>query len=170
MDNLIYAGIGSRKTPNDICHIMSNIARQLSPTGWLLRSGHARGADQAFERGAIHKEIHLPWDGYNNKRANGTTHVVPLPDRNIMEIAAKYHPAWDRLDETSMLFMARNVTIVLGLDLETPAKMLCCWTPNSAITGGTGHALRVAEGFGIETFNFAKPEDQSRFTKFVLQR
>lgn len=167
--NLIYAGVGSRKTPPEYCRSMTEIARQLSPTGWQLRSGGAMGADLAFEKGAVHKEIHLPWDGYNNARSNGTTHIVPRPTVEIADIAARYHPAWEKLNDTVKLLMCRNTTIVLGTDLASHAKMVVCWTEGGKLIGGTSHAMRVADAFGIPVFNIALPEDQVKLCKFVLQ-
>jgi predicted Rossmann fold nucleotide-binding protein DprA/Smf involved in DNA uptake len=48
-----YAGIGSRKTPWDICNTMVYLARALRRKGYTLRSGHAKGADQSFEMGGL---------------------------------------------------------------------------------------------------------------------
>ena len=168
--NLIYAGIGSRKTPVPVLNQMRLIAEQLSPTGWLLRSGHADGADKAFERGAVHKEIHLPWQGYNNAPLSSLHHIVPKPTPEVVEIAAAHHPRWNDLSSTVKLLMCRNVTIILGSDLNTQAKMVICWTPNGALVGGTSHAIKVANGFDIPVFNIADPVDQTKLCKFVLER
>lgn len=167
--NLIYAGIGSRKTPPQYCRVMTDIARQLSPTGWLLRSGAAAGADLAFERGAVHKQIHLPWDGYNNTRENGVTHIVPRPSVEIADVASRYHPAWERLTDTVKLLMCRNTTIVLGTDLASHAKMVVCWTEGGKLLGGTAHGIKIAHAFDIPVFNIALVEDQVKLCKFVLQ-
>lgn len=167
--NLIYAGIGSRKTPPQTLAQMRSVAEQLSPTGWLLRSGGAIGADTAFERGAAHKEIHLPWDGYNNRREDGSSYIVPKPTPEICDIAAAHHPAWDRLTDTVKLLMVRNTTIILGTDLHHYAKMVICWTPYGRLTGGTAHGMRIAYAFDIPVFNIANPEDQTKLCKFVLQ-
>ncbi len=174
--NLIYAGIGSREIPKEVCAQMTSIAQQLSPTGWQLRSGHAIGADQAFERGATHKEIHLPWDGYE-QAPRTPSYIVPRPTKEIATIAAEHHPKWDTLTssgkpvltDTVKLLMCRNVTIVLGLDLITPAKMVICWTPRGKLVGGTSHGIKVAQAFSIPVFNIALAEDQVRLCKFVLQ-
>jgi predicted Rossmann fold nucleotide-binding protein DprA/Smf involved in DNA uptake len=45
---MIYAGIGSRETPKEVLKSMTNYAKELSATGWVLRSGGADGADTAF--------------------------------------------------------------------------------------------------------------------------
>lgn len=54
-----YAGIGSRKSPQDILKFMVKIAKSLSDS-YILRSGGAVGADKAFEYGAKDKEIFRP--------------------------------------------------------------------------------------------------------------
>jgi hypothetical protein len=167
--NLIYAGVGARKTPPNICRMMSYVAEQLSPTGWLLRSGGAYGADQAFERGAKLKEIHLPWDGYNNVRTNDRTHFTPIPTPEMVDIAARHHPAWENLSDSVRMFMVRNTTIVLGMDLASPVKMLICWTEDGKEIGGTSHAIRIARSHGIPIFNIANPQKQNALAKFVLQ-
>jgi predicted Rossmann fold nucleotide-binding protein DprA/Smf involved in DNA uptake len=61
-----YAGIGSRRTPSEILELMKEIGSKLEIEGWLLRSGGAPGADQAFEAGISKdeaKQIWLPWQG-----------------------------------------------------------------------------------------------------------
>jgi hypothetical protein len=165
----LYAGIGSRETPEPMLKIMTNIAVQLSETGWTLRSGNARGADQAFQRGAptSRKEIHLPWDGYNNARTSNPGFIVPVPSLGPVQIAAQYHPAWDSLSVEAKLFMVRNTTIVLGADLITPVTMIICWTPHAQIRGGTGHALRIAEAHGIPIFNLADPATHLPLCEFA---
>lgn len=176
MHNLIYAGIGSREIPWTVRDQMTSIAKQLSPTGWLLRSGHATGADQAFERGANQKEIHLPWDGYEHATAC-RDYIVPRPTAQIAQIAADHHPKWDVLtssgkpvlSDTVKLLMCRNVTIILGTDLISPVKMVICWTPGAKLKGGTAHGIKVARTYQIPVFNIASAEDQTRLCKFVLQ-
>jgi predicted Rossmann fold nucleotide-binding protein DprA/Smf involved in DNA uptake len=60
-----YAGVGSRQTPENILHLMTRIAMRMAELGWVLRSGGAKGADYAFEKGAgDKKEIYLPWRGF----------------------------------------------------------------------------------------------------------
>jgi hypothetical protein len=158
MSDKIYAGIGSRETPADILNAMTNIATKLSATGWLLRSGAADGADTAFETGALPqlREIHLPWSGYNHRYVEHDAYcIVPPEDERVSRIAAQHHPVLHKLGRPVRAMMCRNVTIILGLDLKTPAKMVICWTPNGKLKGGTAQGIRVAEAFGIPVFNLA---------------
>ena len=46
-----YAGIGARKTPNHVLKYMELQGKLLAEKGYILRSGGAKGADSAFERG-----------------------------------------------------------------------------------------------------------------------
>ena len=59
---MIYAGIGSRETPTRVCEVFTEIASWLAGNGYILRSGHAQGADQALPQ--------LPLSG----------RIRPLPD------------------------------------------------------------------------------------------
>ena len=59
-----YAGIGSRATPPAVLDLMTRAACWLSGQGWVLRTGMATGADQAFYRGSGTRgalELYLPW-------------------------------------------------------------------------------------------------------------
>ena len=103
-ESLIYCGVGSRETPPAIQQIMRTIAAELGARGWLLRSGHAEGADIAFEIGAKDhpKEIYLPWQGFNGGRAgaggaNGAINPATLSSYNqAMVYAQHFHPAWEK--------------------------------------------------------------------------
>ena len=70
---MTYAGIGSRRTPDDVLEQMTQLAQELGKLGWTLRSGGADGADRAFQDGAEavggRREILLPWDA--PRRRNG---------------------------------------------------------------------------------------------------
>jgi len=135
-----YAGIGSRQTPRSILGVMRMIAKRLDTLGWELRSGGAKGADQAFESGSTNKDIMQQRDATLE---------------SIFE-AKKYHPAWSMCSPYVQGLHARNTQIVLGRDLHTPVNMVICWTPNGVAEGGTGQAIRVANENYIPVFNLRK--------------
>jgi hypothetical protein len=152
-----YAGIGSRETPPVVCDRMTAIAEVLEFLGYTLRSGGADGADMAFEKGVLaHKEIWLPWRGFNN---NQSLFFVPesinkMGFQNkeweeIRRVAKYYHPAWERLSQGGQRLMMRNVCQVLGIDLNTPVDFIICWTKDGKASGGTGQALRIAKEYDI---------------------
>lgn len=154
----IYAGIGSREIPLHYWDWFKELGEYFASIGWKLRSGHAKGSDQAFEMGCILnnglKEIYLPWQGFNGAPTKeGYFNSVRL---EAMRIASQYHPNWDRLNNTSMLLHGRNSHQILGQDLETSVDVVICWTPNGEMVGGTAQALRIAQDKGIPIFNAGK--------------
>lgn len=164
----IYAGIGSRHTPGDVLITMLHLAQDLSDMGWVLRSGHADGADQAFEQGAKPelREIYLPWASYN-KGGSAPGHRFAHGNRFQMDIAAKHHPAWHNCSQGAKKLHTRNVSIVLGEDLITPADFVVCWTHGGTGSGGTGMAIRIAGSYDIPVFDLAIPGDLEALIKFV---
>lgn len=149
---MIYAGIGSRETPSDVIVTMEAIGKYLAEAGHTLRSGHAGGADMAFENGCNtangSKTIFLPWKGFN-----GSDSQFYTVSSEAMELAMQYHPAWGRLTQGGQKLMARNAYQVLGYDLDVPADFIVCWTVKGLKTGGTGQALRMADDYQIPVFN-----------------
>ena len=168
---MIYAGIGSRSTPLDFLNVMADIAAQLGTLGWTLRSGHAQGADTAFEQGARQSkgemEIFLPWQGFNGANNNNKEYVVPVFNDKLVNIAAAHHPNWNRLSNGAKKLHARNVCQILGKNLEEPAKMVICWTQGGLKGGGTGQAVRIANSYGIPVFDLALNKDCVDLIEFV---
>lgn len=145
-----YAGIGSRETPPEVLKTMNEIGGEFAKQGWCLCSGNAIGADLAFERGA--------------RAENGLMQIWTANDvdwdkgQNALELAAKFHPAWDKCSGYAKKLHARNGFIILGADLSSPVEFVVCWTKDGKATGGTGQGLRIAEHYGIPVFNlFADP-------------
>jgi hypothetical protein len=132
---------------------MTTLASNLELSGYILRSGGAGGADTAFEVGVSdinHKEIYLPWRGFNH-HGSELHHI----SNGAMRMAAHYHPAWDRCSPAAKKFHARNCYQVLGQDLTESSAFVLCWTPNGDVTGGTGQAMRIAMAELVPVINLA---------------
>ncbi len=161
-----YAGVGSRETPDWILELMFQIAVKLGNDGWTCRTGGADGADLAFEQGALASatdpHVYLPWASFND----GATKAPPRrkeAEAWTLAIAARYHPRWTTLNRPARLLHSRNVHQVLGDTADRrPSAFLVCWTPEGKGGGGTGQALRIARGEGIDTFDLAIREDRER--------
>jgi len=170
-----YAGIGSRQTPRAVIEEMEVIGRVLGDHGWHLRSGFADGADQAFFRGALSSDRgmhavtnYLPWAGFNTAPRFETPRFV-VPDMNTiqMEVASQFHPNWKACSPAAKQLHTRNVCQILGEDLVTPSLMVVCWTKDGLAGGGTGQALRIANGYGIPVFDLAREIDKEALAEFV---
>lgn len=181
-----YTGIGSRETPEDVLRLMKVFAAQNADRGWVLRSGHAAGADIAFESGLFESlayydghapllgEIWLPWATFGplgnedpherGKNAGQCIEYHEGPSQAAINLAAELHPAWDRLKQGARKLHARNVHQITGASVKNPllSKFVLCWTKGARGQGGTGQAIRVAKHFGVPVFDLADPRVRAR--------
>lgn len=170
-----YTGIGSRETPIHIQQSMVEIASHLYEKGLRLRSGHAKGADQAFEDATPHLgecEIYLPWEGFQGSSSNWDGFYTPNSfPHNVQEraymIARQYHPAWHRCSPKAQDMHCRNVHQVLGKTLDRPSKFVVCWTPGGKAGGGTGQAIRIARGVDVPVFDLGDERNQQLFMEYL---
>jgi len=158
-----YAGIGSRKTPEDILDIMTEIGSYMVKKGYALRSGAADGADAAFEKGCDlvngRKEIFLPWRGFN--RSNSELYNI---SQEAFDLAKKHHPNWVMLRHSAEKLHARNSHQLLGQDMKTPVKFVVCWTNG---TGGTEQALRIARYLEIPIVNLYDEDTLKSYMEMI---
>lgn len=162
-----YAGVGSRETPPAVLEQMTYTAGVLEGYGFTLRSGGAKGADSAFEKGAIKKRVYLPWNGFNGKTRSETNLVVGDSEWLRRE-AAIAHPRWSSLSSGAKLLMGRNTAQVLGhWPEEVDSKFVVCWTPGGLGGGGTGQAIRIAKRYNIPVFDLAHPEALGELNRYL---
>jgi hypothetical protein len=170
-----YAGIGSRKTPPRVTTYMTMLAGCYLGLGWVLRSGRSGNADLAFERGAgAAAQLFEPWADFHLTAppAHRLAEVHRQPSAGAERIAQAFHPRWDRCDRTARSLLARNAHVILGPNLNEPARHVVAWTPDGTIdglgvTGGTAHALRIAAAHHCEVFNLARPADVAKLDKMM---
>jgi len=173
--NPLYAGVGSRSTPEEVLRQMRHIARRLAVRGFVLRTGGADGADTAFWEGRKDErgrgELWLPWAGFNGHQGSFFT-----PRKEHYDRACTLHPAWQVLDQGPRALHARNVGQVLGANLDAPVHFVIAWTPDAAETaeqcsrqtGGTGTAIRLASEMGIPVYNLKNHDAMDRLAFHVL--
>lgn len=152
--------------------LMTAAAEILAQRGWILRSGHAPGADQAFEAGAgSQAEVYLPWPGFERSVPLVAQTVVERPHPAAFELATEHHPGWEYLPRGARALHARNAHQVLGADLRTPVSFVLCWTSDGSLdgrgadTGGTGQALRMAAARGVTVYNLCRADHAQRVTQ-----
>lgn len=165
--NKYYAGVGSRETPQNVLAIMTEIGTKLAELGYILRSGGADGADEAFEVGCDSvggkKEIFLPWKGFNHRSSALVTVSV-----GAMKIAKDIHGAWDKCNEWVQLLHGRNVYQVLGQTLKNHSDFVVCWTEKGKTTGGTATAIKIAEKYNIAVYNLGSNKGIKAFCDNVF--
>ena len=154
---MTYAGIGSRNTPQAELEAMTEAAKMLSEKGYTLRSGGAKGADTAFEKGTNKKEIFK---------------VGNNPLTTELKIAEEIHPRWEALKSTYVKkLMARNTNQVFGKNLDTPVDFVLFYAEetNNPLRpkGGTGQAVEMARRKGIPTINMADTNWKNQLEKVL---
>ena len=154
----IYAGVGSREAPEEVLVVLEELGRILAERGWLLRSGNARGADQAFAKGAGAVspelvEIFLSWPGYEKEAILPGCRVHGSPGKESREMASRYHSGWDICASGARALHGRNVEIILGPSLDSPVSLVLCWTAGGKVRGGTAMGIHVARAGAIPLVN-----------------
>ena len=137
-----FAGIGSRKTPQNILELITTIAQVLATKGYTLRSGGADGADKAFESGAILKEILRP------------KHATP----QAIQLAMSMHPNPNACNDYVRKLHGRNAQIILGPNLDTIVDFVVCYSKNEN-AGGTSLGIKIARQNSIPVFNIFNPHE-----------
>lgn len=158
--NKIFSGIGSRETPLDIQLLMHDIAIHLANKGYTLRSGHALGADLAFENGC--------------DEAKGKKEIFIASDctPEALEMGLKFHPAPKALKTKFVKqLMGRNCQIILGQNLDVPCGHVIYYAKEDELTrevsGGTAQGIRVARYHKIPCFNLYFEDVKKKFIKRI---
>ena len=164
---LTKAAIRQKLPPQEILDIMTEIgARVKNGDGWV-RTGHCKGADQAFSQGASKSSVvYLPWENFNAKMLMHTDHVMSLEqvrrfDREAHKVAMhsvyKYHPAYKGLGDITKKMLAVSYLQILGLKGKL-VDAVVCWTENyknGRPKGVASQTVRIAEDCGIPVINLS---------------
>ena len=155
MRQLVYAGIGSRATPQAFLDTITVMATWLARRGWHLHSGGAAGADTAFAAGApaCRRTLFLPLPAYRGCSGPDCRTLSAEQMDRCHAIASALHPAWHRCSPAARKLHARNSAIVLGADTDEPVDALVAWSVGGAVAGGTGMGIRIARAHGIPVLN-----------------
>lgn len=177
-----YTGIGSRKAPEPVTDIMSDLAVILYNLEYTLRSGRAEASDYAFQRGAefameenkglIRQEIYIPNERFNACFGNvGAINPNKFDNYREAELLMEdIHPAGRRLKGFAREAHIRNMYQVLGQDLNTPSDLVILWAKPKGkfeVDGGTNSAFQLARLYKIPTFNLYKQEDKEALWKLL---
>lgn len=165
-----YTGIGARATPPELLGVMTRAAFALLKRGYVLRSGHALGADSAFERGAGDAaQIFLSVPGWRGSASafHAETLGAELWGR-AREIAAAHHPTFAGLSRFVQDLHTRNVFQVLGPALDSPSEFVLCWTADGEASGGTGQALRIAATYGVPVYNLQRARERAHVERHLV--
>lgn len=176
---MIYTGVGSRKTPEDVMKYMTKVAKRMAELGWTLRTGGAIGADQAFLDGALEAggkvELFLPWTMFQDHHKKGYSKNISLIDYPSTEARDELRKHVDErhfrnLQKGSgMALHSRNVHQVMGYNLAELSDLVLCWTPLAGPwpTGGTATAIKIGRYYKVPTYNLFERGMKEEFEKHM---
>lgn len=156
-------------------------ARAIALGGGVVRSGHAEGADQAFEHGALlcgdgplvredRLRVFLPWRGYNSDVWTPEKSTVALEDFDYATrsscrlLAMEHHPWWGNMRQGARNLHTRNVLIALG------SQAGVCYLGDGPLGGGSGQCYRILTSWGIPVFDLRQPETRKLVRDELLRR
>lgn len=165
-----YVGTGNKDYPPEIAGQIKRLAAELETFGFTVRVTGGDGCDEVFEASVKDAELHLPFKGFNNKQSKSTFNS-PM----AKAIARMFHPAYDGLNFKVQGFLAKNVRLVLGKDLNSNALFVLCWSEDgcesghskTSKTGFVGHVIAIATGVKIPVFNLGKPDAEKRLKEYL---
>jgi len=169
------ACFGSRETPGPILTLMTQLGRVLVLHGAELASGHADGADWAFEQGAAQEKpeaftVCLPWRRYNQALPiHPQAKVVCLAEltrpvqQNYLARAQVHHPGWHYLTPGGRLLHGRNMLIAEG------ARAGFCYLNHKKTGGGgSGQCYRVLRAANVPVWDLATTEGRAMAERIIF--
>lgn len=160
-----YAGIGARKTPNDVLEYMEIQGKLLAEKGYVLRSGGAKGADSAFEKGCDSvRGLKQIWSTRNKHEWEEHDWVIPIISRACWE-----KPFLSMQMHTQRL-LGRNTYQLYGdpklFEDCVKSKFVLYWSqPENGenCSGGTRYAIRMAVEAEIPCFNLYNESEKAEY-------
>ncbi len=170
------AAIGGRpysaKNPTGLTperlEVCRKVGRFLAERGYIIDSGNAPGADQAYGRGVNSVDpsllhLHLPWAGANKGAivAGNVVHVLEELDEKTLDFyteTARYYRknGFGGLNQWGIKLMTRNSSILMPPPTLVPVTMVIAHPSSKSWGGGTGQGMRIAEGKGIPLHDISK--------------
>lgn len=165
-----YAAFGSDNPPPHIIDQIQKTAKRLEMLGFTMRCGGMVGCEDIFEKATNKQEIHLPWRDFDKKQSKFT---FTMDEAKIL--AGKFQPGFEGLKPVIQTFLAKNVRVLQGKDLKSPAIFMILWTEDGAEnsrersprTGNAGHAVAVADAMRIPVFNLGRQGSFERLNDYI---
>lgn len=170
-----YAGIGSRSITQEERETIKRVAYKLSFKATVY-SGNADGADIAFQEGSEGNcVVFLPWRNFNRAKYDLTKsrecYVVGQESEGLKAIE-EFHPAPHNLSFGARSCLCRNYYQICGYrDVGQVRFVVCCANvdSNGEVSGGTGHAVRIAKANNIPVFNIRQEGWRNSLKQFLRE-
>ncbi|HXQ32680.1 MAG TPA: hypothetical protein VN843_01535 [Anaerolineales bacterium] len=166
-----YVGTGNADTPDGVMRELLETAQLLERNGYTVRtSAFFDTPDKVFSQIKT-KEMILPWKGFADQESKLT-----FTSEEARYLAKKYYAnpaAFDTMKEAGKTFLAKNVRLICGQNLRSPAQFVLLWTEDGCEhpkdkTPKTGYAISIitiSYEMRIPIFNFGRSDAKQRLTQ-----
>lgn len=184
-----YAGMNAIEISENmlVYQVIEKISTYLNFKGYTLVVNSIEGIKNLFENGSeFRKEIFIPFDGFNGKY-NTDVGVYSLDfigkvfssskERmcKAINIARKFHPNFDQLDDKDKLTIVCCSYQILGLNLDTPVDFVVCYTLDGCEsnttctkeTGVIGQSISIAHYYNVPIFNLYNTQSVYRLKAYL---
>lgn len=167
-----YVGTGNTGAPDSVNQELKEVMGILEKNGYTVRTSAFDGLDKIFIE-SNNKELILPWRDFAEKQSKLT-----FTSEEAKFLARKYYndpSKFDALKDTVKTFLAKNVRLLCGQNLKSPAQFFITWTEDGCEnpkerSNGTGfaiHPITIAHELRMPIFNFGKPGTKERLLKHL---
>lgn len=173
-----YTGIGSQTITEEESVLITSIGEVMARKGYILKSGAARGADEAFQLGACNvnpsmTDILLPWGSFKDRLQSSFEGInYRVPTAGEFRVAREYLvaeciiPWFDSMKPANKKFHGRNYYQVMGM-VNTSVVIYCANEANSEVSGGTRTAVMIARELGIPTYNLRIKKERDKLRSLL---
>lgn len=158
--------------PLDIKNKFKELSEKFKDLKFTVRvaGGNTEADDAARDNAGEKMEEYLPWKGFESRES-----AFQFSDDSSIEQACKFHPAADKMKDAAKKFLSRNLRMVQGKTLKSPAKFIILWSEDGAArladktfkTGNAGHFLSIAAGTKTPVFNLGKAGTFEKLMEFI---
>lgn len=168
-----YVATGNQDTPAEVVEQFKVLRDRLDFNHYTVRTSAFDGLDKiAME--AKNKEVILPW-----REFAGHPSKLTFTPEEAKYFAKQTFSNYDNMKDTVKTFLAKNVRLVFGQNLKSPALFLLLWSADGCEsleqrtpqTGNIGHLITLANEIRIPVFNLGKPDASKRLLeRFPLKQ
>lgn len=138
------ACIGRRDIPERSVLFIEQIGEYIAGMGGCVVTGNAIGSDASFAAGANKQDstkvkLFMPWPSYNSEFIVAGNEVITEHEDEWSGLAARHHPAYEKLTQGVRKLMDRNAGIILNSDIT-----IAVLNHEKKDGGGTAHGFRAS--------------------------
>lgn len=164
-----YVGTGEEELPEAALVELREVRDLLQANGYTVRTSGFKGTDALF-RESSRKELILPWKDFADLDSK-----LSFTTEEAKQLAKKHQGNYDNLPDVVKTFLGKDVRLVAGHNLRSPALFVVLYTPDGTedyrkrqgFMRRCGHVVAIATDLRIPVFNFGRPDAKTRLLSYL---